>query len=578
LNLHKFLRRIFLFCLILPLCVCKNAPEKPRNIILITIDTLRADALSLYGSKTPTPFMQQFSENAAVFERAFTTAPITLPAHVSLFTGLNPPAHGVRHNGVYRAAKSLTLLSEKARAAGFETGAFVGAAPVAAIYGLNQGFDKYDDSFQKAQSESGIFYYPERNAEQVRLAAQSWLSTQTSNKPFFLWLHLFDPHHPYETHGYSDLRPYEQEVAYTDHQLGEFFQFLKNRNSANENLIVITSDHGEAFGEHNEISHSLFVYNTTLRIPLMISGPGIKTARHKELVRIIDIYPTIVELMGWQPQTKIDGVSLVGLMQDKKFQTLESYSESFAPAIDFGWSPLACLQNAQFKYIHAPKPELYNLESDPSETKNLASSSQSEKYKRKVESLLASKSEVSEHNPSSEETERLRALGYVAVTPQKISWNAADPKDRVEVARQIAELTMKPMPLIERVQAYKQIVQMDPANPLLLLRYGEVLLQNKNYSEAEAMFQKTIDGEYPSAAPYNGLAAAYFYQGKKEEAENTLQKAVDAGVADGETYFNLAEILYSRGEISAAFTYYDRSTELGHKLAPLRKADILKTQ
>ena len=436
-NLNKYLSLAILFCLILPLCFCKNAPVKPRNIILITIDTLRADVLSVYGSKTPTPFMQRFSESSAVFEKAFTTAPITLTAHVSLFTGLNPPSHGVRHNGVYRAPQSLNLLSESARLAGFETGAFVGASPVAAIYGLNQGFDHYDDSFQKVQTESGIFSYPERNAEQVRVAAQNWLTTRNSNKPFFLWLHLFDPHHPYETHGYSDLKPYEQEVAYTDHQLAEFFEFLNKRNAVSNDLVVITSDHGEAFGEHGEVSHSLFVYNTTLRIPLMISSPGIRPGRYTELVRIIDIYPTIAELMEWKASSASDGVSLAALIRGEKFQSLESYSESFAPAIDFGWSPVACLQDAQFKYIHAPKPEMYKVESDPSEMQNLVGSSQqTAKYKTKVEALLArSKSENSGHTPSAEEMERLRALGYVASAPQKINWNGADPKDRVGVAQ-----------------------------------------------------------------------------------------------------------------------------------------------
>ncbi len=546
---------------------------------MITIDTLRADAISVYGSKTPTPFMQKFADHSAVFDHAYTTAPITLPAHVSFFTGLYPPSHGVRHNGVYRAAESLNLLSETARAAGFETGAFVGAAPVAAIYGLNQGFDRYDDSFEKMKTDLGVFVFPERSAEQVRLAAQNWISSLNSGKPYFLWMHFFDPHHPYISHGYSDLKPYDQEVAYVDHQLAQFFEFL-DRRSDNENLVVITSDHGEAFGEHGEYSHSLFVYNTTLHIPLMISAPGIATKRFKELVRIIDIFPTVSELMGWKIRNAIDGTSLIPLMRDGKLASLQSYSETFAPAVDFGWSPLACLQDSTFKYIHAPKPELYKVDSDPFETNNaIEGSVHAKNYRSKIESLLSrGNPEGSAHSPSPEELERLRSLGYVAAVRQKIRWDAADPKDRVEVARRIAELTMKPMSPGEREKVYREVVQLDPANPLLLLRYAEVLLGNKNYPEAEKMFQKTIEVGYPSAAPFNGLAATYFYQERQDEAEKALQKAVDAGLADGETYFNLAEFLYSRGEIAKAFEYYDRSTELGHKLAPLRKADILKTQ
>jgi choline-sulfatase len=520
--------------------------------------------------------MQQFSENAAVFDRAFTSVPITLPAHTSLFTGLYPPSHGVRHNGVYKAQSSLTLLSELAHNAGFATAAFVGATPLAANYGLNQGFDVYEDSFQPAPAEQGTFAYAERNAEQVRLAAQNWLSNLHQTKPFFLWLHFFDPHHPYQTHGYSGMSPYQEEVVYTDHQLGEFFTFLKQNHLDSNNLVVIVSDHGEAFGEHGEVSHSLFIYNTTLRIPLIISAPGVHPRRVPDLVRIIDISPTIAEMMGWKFSTSIDGISLIPLLRGQKLKSLNSYSESFASAIDFGWSPLACVQDQQFKYIQAPKPEFYDLKADASEDHNLGSSQQTEKYQTQVQALLKRSTPGSEYKPSPEEMERLRSVGYVAAVPQKIRWDGADPKDKLQVARRIAELTMQPMTLAERAKSYAEIVQLEPSNPLLLVRFGEVLLQTKNYAEAERAFQSAIQAGYSSSAPFNGLAAAYYYQERPTDAEATLQKAVDAGVGDGETYFNLAEFLYNRGQKQQAFTYYDRSTQLGYRLAAERKAQLTR--
>ena len=519
--------------------------------------------------------MQQFAENAAVFDDAFTSAPITLPAHTSLFTGMYPPSHGVRHNGVYKVQASLTLLSELAHNAGFATAAFVGATPLAANYGLNQGFDVYDDSFPPAPNQQGMFAYAERNPEQVRLAAQNWLSNLPQSKSFFLWMHFFDPHHPYQNHGYAGLTPYQQEVAYTDHQLGEFFTFLKQSHLDSNNLAVITADHGEAFGEHGEISHSLFIYNTTLRIPLMISGPGIQSSRISDLVRIIDISSTIAEIMGWKFPTSIDGVPLTSLLHGGKLKSLDNYSESFASAIDFGWSPLACIQDQQSKYIQAPKPEFYDLKTDPGENHNLASSQDVMKYKTKVEVLLNRASQGSEYKPSPEELERLRSLGYVAAVPQKVRWDGPDPKDKLQVARRIAELTMQPMTLPERAKAYAEIVQLDPSNPLLLVRFGEVVLQLKDYADAEHAFQNAIQLGYPSAAPYNGLAAAYYYQERAAEAEAILQKAVDAGVADGETYFNLAEFLNNRGQKQQAFTYYDRSIILGYKLAKERKAQLM---
>ncbi|MCI0416942.1 hypothetical protein L0222_29590, partial [bacterium] len=335
-----------------------------------------------------------------------------------------------------------------------------------------------------------------------------------------------------------------------------------------------TSDHGEAFGEHGEVSHSLFVYNTTLRIPLMIAGPGIPTQRHPEIVRIIDIFPTVAEIMGWKVSSAIDGVSLLPLLRGGEFQPLESYAETFATAIDFGWSPLACIQDAQFKYVHAPKPEMYDLKLDPGEIHNLAAKKQTATYESKVKSLLAARKSGSEYKPPPEEIERLRSLGYMAGTPQKVTWDAPDPKDKIQVAQRIAELTMKPMPSNERAKAYAEIVRLDPTNPLLLVRFGEISLQIKDFAEAERTFLRAIELGYPSAAPYNGLAAAYFYQERNADAEAILRKAVDAGVADGETYFNLAEFLYNRGLTQEAFTYYDRSTLLGHKLAAQRKAEL----
>lgn len=518
--------------------------------------------------------MQQFAENAGVFDRAFTSAPITLPAHTSLFTGMYPPSHGVRHNGVYKAQSSLTLLSELAHNAGFATAAFVGAAPLASNYGLNQGFDVYDDSFPPAPTQQGMFAYAERNAEQVRLAAQNWLSNLPQSKPFFLWMHFFDPHHPYQPHGYAGLTPYQQEVAYTDHQLAEFFVYLNQNHQDANNLVVITADHGEAFGEHGEISHSLFIYNTTLKIPLMISAPGIKPRRIPDLVRIIDISPTIAEIMGWKFPASIDGVSLMPHLRGEKMKSLDSYSETFASAIDFGWSPLACVQDQQFKYIQAPKSEFYDLKTDPGENHNLASPQQAEKYKTEVQALLNRATQASEYKPSPEEAERLRSLGYVAAAPQKIQWDRPDPKDKLQIARRIAELTMQPMTLPERAKAYEEIVKLDPSNPLLLVRFGEVWLQMKNYAVAERAFQSAIQLGYPSAAPYNGLAAAFYYQERTADAEAILQKAADTGVADGETYFNLAEFFFNRGRKEQAFKYYDRSIMLGYKLAAQRKAEL----
>jgi arylsulfatase A-like enzyme len=543
---------------------------KPRNVILISIDTMRADALY----KTPVPFLSDFSADAAVFDRAFTTAPITLPAHTSLLSGLYPPSHGVRNNGTFRAGDDLTLMPEIAKQNGMSTAAFVGAFPLAKQFGLNQGFDIYDDEFSAANNAEGNFSFAERSAEQVRLSAQKWLESRTSSQPFFLFLHFFDPHHPYLTHGYGNLQPYRQEIAYVDHQLGEFFQFLERKKLHENNLIIITSDHGEAFGEHGEISHTLFVYNTTLHIPLLIQGPGIDAQKRPEVVRIVDILPTVAELMEWKIGDAIDGVSICPLFRSEPLKPLESYAESFAPALDFGWSPLASLQTKDAKYIQAPRPEFYDLQNDPQEQSNKIGP-QADALKVKLETILR-RAPVAKaaHIPDAQEREKLAALGYISGGRTKINWNGPDPKDRIAIARKIAELSMSPISLSQKAHEYERLVQQDPSNPLLLMRYGEILLKLQQFQFAELAFRRVLELGYNSAAPYNGLAASLYYQERIPEAESVLQKAVTDGLADAETYFNLAEFLYHRGARAEAFTYYDRSTQLGHRLARQRKAEL----
>jgi len=490
-----------------------------------------------------------------VFDRAFTVAPLTLPAHTSLLTGLYPPTHGVRNNGTFRASPDLKLLSEIALEHGFTTGAVIGGFPLAARFGLNQGFQMYDDSFSSVR-DSTTFSYAEKDAESVRLHAQSWLQ-KAKGKQFFLWMHFFDPHHPYLQHGNSSLNPYLQEVLYVDEQLETFFDFLRTNNLLSETLVVVVADHGEAFGEHGEISHSVFVYNTTLHIPLLLHAPGYPAQRRAEVVRIIDIFPTVLELMNWRSADSIDGVSLVPLLKDKTFPKLDAYSETLAPALDFGWSPLYAIQSEERKYIEAPKEEFYDLQRDGSESKNLAASVNTDVYKKKIQLIQArTPPDSSAPAPSEEDRRKLESLGYLSSGTHLKKNSGADPKDRIEIARRIAELTTSNLNTHEKAKAYEKLIRLDPANPLLLLRYAEILVKIDRTKDATTAFQKVIALDYESAAAYNGLASVYFQQKKLPMAETMLQLAVQKNVADGETYYNLAEISLNRGEFNQALTNY----------------------
>lgn len=550
-------------------------PEKVRNIILITIDTLRPDALSIYGNPTPTPFFEAFAKRAVVFDHAFTSAPITLPAHTSLMTGLYPPSHGVRHNGVFKVGQNLPLLARLAKENGYRTAAFVGAFPLASQFGLNQGFDVYNDHFHHQDRAKGVFEYAERDAEGVRVAAEQWLRDQPADKPMFLWLHFFDPHHPYLDHKFGDMVPYQQEVLYVDQQLEKLFSFFKKEELDANSLIVFTSDHGEAFEEHGEISHSLFVYNTTLRIPLLIAAPGIQASRKSDVVRIVDIVPTIIDFKKWKMPPKLDGISLANLLKGGKAAPQWSYSETLAPAIDFGWSPLFCIQNAKAKYIQAPKPEFYDLKEDPGENKNSISKGGIEEYSKQIRSVL-SRAENSKtlHSLSPEEREQLRSLGYFATAPGKIDPTAPDPKDRVQIARKIASLSLDPISPERKVKQYEEIVALEPSNPLLNLRYAEILLQLKRYEQAEKIFRRVLQLRYPGAAVYNGLAASLYFRNRVNDAEKILNEAIKAEAADAETYYNMAEFLFQRGDREEAFGYYDQSMKLGYLPAFFRKARL----
>lgn len=578
-NDSVLMRRILLIVVLLVGCrhaeppAAKAAPAF-RNLLLITIDTLRADALPMYGGKTPTPFLESFARNAAVFQHAYTPAPITLPAHTSLMSGLYPPSHGVRNNGTFRAPQSLHLLAEYAKQHEMRTGAVIGGFPLAAEFGLNQGFDFYDDSFPPQSVDPGVFLYTEKTAEEVRRSAESWLAR--SQSPYFLWLHFFDPHHPYREHGFSGLEPYQQEIAYVDQQLGLFFEFLKSHRLDEQTLVLVTSDHGEAFGEHGEVSHSLFLYNTTLHIPFMISGAGITAGRHQELARLIDFAPTVMEAFGWKADNAFDGASFLPELHGAPGTTRDNYAETFAPAFDFGWSPLASMQDLRYKYIRAPRPEFYDLQNDPGETQSLPASKAPADYAAKITQILKqSAMPGAAHSPTPEEREKLASLGYLNGGSARANWNAPDPKDRVAVARTLAELAAAPMALSRKAKAYAEIARSEPSNPLLLLRYGEVLLKLQKYLDAQKVFQQVMDLEYPSPSVYNGMAAALFYQRKASDAEAILKQAVKVGAADGETHYNLAEFLFNEANRTGAMQEYDRSMALGYAPAYYRKARIL---
>jgi arylsulfatase A-like enzyme len=344
-------------------------PRSPRltGVVIITLDTTRADHLTAYGyMDAAMPHLDRLAQGGSVFDRAISVAPLTLPAHASLFTGLYPSRHGV-HDNVGRAlAPHHTTLAELLRAQGFRTGAFVGSIVLDRNRGLAQGFEQYTGVRARDTSDPRI---GQRRADAVVDDAIRWLDGVDGR--FLLWTHLYDPHRPYDPpdpfRSVSD--PYVGEIAFADSQIGRLLQALERRGRLDQTLVIVAGDHGESLGEHGERDHGAFLYESVLRVPLVIRAPGIRSARIGAVVRLVDLMPTVLDFFGMMPP-RVDGVSLTDLMRGRKSDLgLEAYAESRYPILDC--KPLRSMRDARFKVIDAPHPELYDLDADPFEMTNL---------------------------------------------------------------------------------------------------------------------------------------------------------------------------------------------------------------
>ncbi len=424
--------------------LCVNAP-RPIGVVLITLDTTRADRLSPYGlMDVSMPHLERLAREGVVFDQASSVAPLTLPAHCSIFTGLFPPAHGVRDNADSALAPEHTTLAEILHGQGFRTAAFVGSAVLDAERGLEQGFTQYrgvSRTTLKGRATSMVEADArQRRADAVMDDATRWLDG-INGRPFFLWTHLYDPHLPYDPpepfrSRYFD--PYIGEIAFADSQIGRLIDALDRHQLLDRTIVIVAGDHGESLGEHGERDHGIFVYESVLRVPLIIRVPGFAPLRIGTPVRLVDVMPTVLDMLDL-PAPSMDGVSLVDLMNGSRRRLdLDVFAESRYPE-RFGWSPLRALRDGRFKLIDAPRPELYDLERDPFEERNIFDERRplADAMMRRLEALDPGRSVT----PDPEKTvvpaalrEDLAALGYVTPAPMRVSRNRTslpDPKDRI---------------------------------------------------------------------------------------------------------------------------------------------------
>ncbi|MBI3244884.1 MAG: tetratricopeptide repeat protein [Deltaproteobacteria bacterium] len=540
--------------------------ETPPNVVVFTLDTTRADHLGAYGyPDIQTPTIDGLAKAGVLFRRAITAAPITLPSHSSIMTGLYPPAHGVRDNGTFALAPEVTTLAEVLHTDGYATGAFVGAAVLEGRYGLAQGFDVYNEDFSQGRRRP-LFMYAERPCGQVVSAALAWME-QKKSSPFFAWLHFYDPHagydppEPWATQ--YDKRPYDGEIAYADHCIGTVMEALRNWGVENDTVVVITADHGESLGEHGEKTHGLFIYDATVHVPLIFHAPGrLPAARSVDaVVSTVDIFPTLLTLLGKSLPAAVDGKSLLPLMRGRREQeSRTAYSETLLPKYHYGWAELKSVTTHAWKLIDAPQSELYDLVQDPRELINVY-----EREHRKSRSLKKTLTSIAERTgaPESrlaldpETAERLRGLGYVWMPPAgegQGGENPPDPKDMLythEHVQQGREFFRQDR-FDEAIGEFQQVVKANPKSISTYFDLAASYLEKEEMDNARQTLATALNLDPQNARAYSMVGAVENLVGNQEEAFKQWQRAIEVNPRYVDAYVYTAALREQRGELEQA--------------------------
>jgi len=568
--------RISLAVLILILGSCQSptkksvteespAPPRPLNLVLITIDTLRPDRLGCYGySHIETPNLDQVARGGVLFENAVAQAPLTAPSHASMLTGTYPTVHQVRDTGGFILPPSRTTLAEVLQQQGYDTAAFVGAAVLKKSFGLSQGFSVYDDRMPKPGTSKAAVEFPERRAGEVVDRAIGWLGRQTG-RPFFLWVHLFDPHDPYDPPApfrqkYAS-RPYDGEVAYTDQQVGRLLEAVAKKSPPENTLIAVLSDHGESLSEHGEYTHGVFLYDATLRVAFLMAGPGLpRSLRVKPQVRTIDLLPTVLDLMGLKTPEGVQGTSLAPALKGQAVPADYSYAETLYPKINLGWAELRAIRTNRWKYIRAPKPELYDLVEDPGETRNVIASHPGEarELEAKLNAVGAAgrgPEKVGAAMVDERTTAQLRSLGYLGGSSQReyaLTGKGIDPKDRTEVLRLLHLAGDSKVPPPRRLAALRQALAQDSTNPTVYYQLGDAYAKAGRPAEAMKLYQEGIQNGVETGWLYSRLGFLFLQQGNRDRAIASYERAAQLNPSDCESLSDLGTAYLESGKLADA--------------------------
>jgi arylsulfatase A-like enzyme/Tfp pilus assembly protein PilF len=510
-----------------------DSPRYPGgNVLLITIDTLRADRLGAYGyDRAETPRMDKLAAEGIRFEEVVAPAPLTLPSHASLMTSMNPPSHGIRDNAAFEISAGAQMLAELFKESGYETGAFVGAYVLHSRWGLSRGFDTYDDRFDYGEP-GALLQRAERRGDKVVETAVDWLKCER-DAPFFAWVHFFDPHDPYTAPdpygGRFAERPYDGEVAYVDLLVGELIDALSRYGESEETIVVVTSDHGEALNDHGEPTHGLFLYDSTVLVPLIIRLPNQKAAGLdvSEQVRLIDVAPTILELVGIATPASFEGKSLLPHLSGEG-SARPAYSETFVPRFHFGWQELHAVRSDGYKYILAPRPELYLVNADPGEIENLLESrpTQAEALRAELEEIRGQGGALRPGELSGEARRQLQSLGYIAAPPADLpEGTLADPKDKIDLYRRFNDglHLLNVGKAADAEEVLEEVVVEDPRLVVAHLSLGNARLTRGDHAGAVEAFKAALELNPEYELALSGLGMSQLGVGDRLGARETFE-------------------------------------------------------
>jgi arylsulfatase A-like enzyme/thioredoxin-like negative regulator of GroEL len=575
--------------------------ERLPNVLLVTFDTTRADRIGCYGNqRIETPTLDGLAREGIRFANAMSTAPITAPSHSTILTGRYPIAHGFRDNGLFILGEEQVTLAEILRENGYATAAAVGAFPLIARFGLNQGFDLFDDHLtgafedytgQRAVAKDRLFF-DERRAAQVNEAVIPWLSENAGKRPFFTWVHYFDPHQPHEPESpwaetYAD-DLYNGEIAYADAKLGYLLEHLRRLGELDRTLVVMTADHGEGLGDHGEVTHALLAYNSTLHVPLIIRPPqGVEprgvVVEHR--VGTVDLTPTIVDLLGLEPSDTFQGRSLAPLWRDPSAPPPRTphYAENLSPRLSHGWGELRVLFDGSYKYIHGPRPELFDLARDPAELHDLAADEPdtAAAMRTRLQAFLDrySVSGVSTVEDLDEETRRrLAALGYIQAKGnegQEITERLLDggvpPSDQLRNANDLsaAKHLLFQERFVDALRFTTKLLDAAPESPLYLELHASALIELGRIEQTWPIVEKLAELGAASPALTRRTLAARFTSGDRDAAHADLERQLaSSDTAEAADWWLLAGFERDLGRPPEERQALDRALEKDPRYVP----------